>query len=130
MAAPKIPGRQMFLGLSSTLIAKVGRAVLDLQTSKTNGATFLTFLDDQLRAEMAKRYRMNGDHALVGHSLGGWFVGYTTLGHTGCPRCRVCAESGDPPGRNTTHDGNQFDNRRKPPDAGRRSLLRRRAALA
>lgn len=61
----------------STLTAAYGSSLTDQETAQTNGATFLNFLVDQLRPEMTKRYRMNGDHALVGHSLGGWFVGYT-----------------------------------------------------
>jgi predicted alpha/beta superfamily hydrolase len=61
----------------STLTALYGESLTDQETSPTNGATFLRFLVDQLRPEMIRRYRMNGDHALVGHSLGGWFVGYT-----------------------------------------------------
>jgi predicted alpha/beta superfamily hydrolase len=60
----------------STLRAGYGSSLTDLETSQPNGANFLDFLVDQLRPQMAERYRMNGDHALVGHSLGGWFTGY------------------------------------------------------
>lgn len=37
---------------------------------------FLDFLVAQLRPALAKQYRMNGDHALMGHSAGGYFTGY------------------------------------------------------
>jgi hypothetical protein len=40
------------------------------------GNEFLSFLIDDLRPALAKKYRMSGDHALFGHSAGGLFAGY------------------------------------------------------
>ncbi len=44
---------------------------------------FQDFLIDQLRPQLAERYRMNGDHALVGFSSGGYFAGYSMFSRPG-----------------------------------------------
>ncbi len=38
---------------------------------------FLAFLVDELRPQLADRYRFSGDHALFGHSAGGMFAAYS-----------------------------------------------------
>ncbi len=47
------------------------------------GDRFLDFLVDELRPALAGKYRMNGDHALMGHSSGGYFTGYALLARPG-----------------------------------------------
>ena len=47
------------------------------------GDRFLDFLIEQLRPELTERYRMNGDHALMGHSSGGYFTGYALFARPG-----------------------------------------------
>ena len=47
------------------------------------GDRFLDFLVDQLRPALTERYRMNGDHALMGHSSGGYFTGYALFARPG-----------------------------------------------
>lgn len=45
--------------------------------------TFLAFLIDELRPQMAGRYRFSGEHILHGHSLGGMLGGYTLFARPG-----------------------------------------------
>jgi len=44
---------------------------------------FLAFLVDELRPELASRYRFAGDHALFGHSAGGMFAAYSLFSRPG-----------------------------------------------
>lgn len=39
--------------------------------------TFLDFMVDELRPQLAERYRFAGEHALFGHSAGGMFAAYS-----------------------------------------------------
>lgn len=40
---------------------------------------FLAMLTDELRPQLARRYRFSGEHALYGHSAGGMFAAYAML---------------------------------------------------
>ena len=44
---------------------------------------FLGFLVDELRPELAARYRFSGDHALFGHSAGGMFAAHSLFARPG-----------------------------------------------
>ena len=70
-------------GLSErTVTATSGSAVTDL-SPHFKGDRFLDFLVDQLRPALTERYRMNADHALMGHSSGGYFTGYALFARPG-----------------------------------------------
>ena len=45
--------------------------------------TFLAFLVDELRPQLAERYRFSGEHALFGHSAGGMFAAYSLFKRPG-----------------------------------------------
>ena len=44
---------------------------------------FLAFLIDELRPQLAERYRFSGEHVLHGHSLGGMLGGYSLFARPG-----------------------------------------------
>ena len=65
-----------------TITAGSGRAIIE-QSPQFKGDRFLDFLVDQLRPALTERYRMNDDHALMGHSSGGYFTGYALFARPG-----------------------------------------------
>ena len=65
-----------------TVTATTGSAVTEL-SAHFKGDRFLDFLVDQLRPALTERYRMNADHALMGHSSGGYFTGYALFARPG-----------------------------------------------
>lgn len=64
------------------LAAGEGAAIAEM-SADFKGDRFLDFLVEQLRPELTERYRMNGDHALMGHSSGGYFTGYALFARQG-----------------------------------------------
>ena len=66
----------------SILAAGEGGTVIEM-SENFKGDRFLDFLIDQLRPVLTERYRMNGDHALMGHSSGGYFTGYALFARPG-----------------------------------------------
>ncbi|MCY4074005.1 MAG: hypothetical protein OXH04_01085 [Acidobacteria bacterium] len=64
------------------LTAGSGAALLKMSES-FKGDRFLAFLVDQLRPALTERYRMNDDHALMGHSSGGYFTGFALFARPG-----------------------------------------------
>ena len=65
-----------------TITAGSGSAITEL-SPQFKGDKFLDFLVDQLRPALTHRYRMNDDHALMGHSSGGYFTGYALFARPG-----------------------------------------------
>ena len=65
-----------------TLTAGMGAGIAEM-SAQFKGDAFLSFLIDQLRPALAERYRMNDDHALMGHSSGGYFTGYALFARPG-----------------------------------------------
>ena len=53
------------------------------QAPPVKGDKFLDSLVDELRPTLGERYRMSGDHALMGHSSGGYFTGYALFARPG-----------------------------------------------
>lgn len=49
----------------------------DMLNAGGGAASFLSFLVDELRPQLAAEFRFDDDHGLVGFSAGGHFVGYT-----------------------------------------------------
>ena len=65
-----------------TVTAGSGSVITEL-SPQFKGDRFLDFLVDQLRPALTERYRMNEDHALLGHSSGGYFTGYSLFARPG-----------------------------------------------
>ena len=66
----------------STISGEPSGDFLD-KAPQVKGDKFLDFLVDQLRPAMAEKYRMKDDHALMGHSSGGYFTGYALFARPG-----------------------------------------------
>lgn len=62
--------------------APEGRELIG-QSAELKADKFLDFLIDKVRPALAKRYRMSDDHALIGHSAGGYFTGYSLFARPG-----------------------------------------------
>jgi predicted alpha/beta superfamily hydrolase len=67
----------------ATLAARQGSADLTEMSSQCKGDRFLDFLIDQLRPALGEKYRMTDDHALMGHSSGGYFTGFAMFARPG-----------------------------------------------
>ncbi|MFN3538321.1 MAG: alpha/beta hydrolase [Brevundimonas sp.] len=59
------------------------RALAPLPQFPHKADDFLAFLVDELRPQLAQRYRFSGDHALFGHSAGGMFAAYALFQRPG-----------------------------------------------
>ena len=60
-------------------------------TIKAGGApTFLPFMVDEVRNQLAKEYRMADDHTLFGHSGGGLFCGYALVARPTAFKRYIC----------------------------------------
>lgn len=69
--------------LAKSILTEGAGAAFEEMSAGFKGDRFLDFLIDQLRPELSERYRMNGDHALMGHSSGGYFTGYALFARPG-----------------------------------------------
>ena len=69
--------------LAKSILTQGEGGVFEEMSADFKGDRFLDFLIDQLRPELTERYRMNGDHALMGHSSGGYFTGYALFARVG-----------------------------------------------
>jgi predicted alpha/beta superfamily hydrolase len=67
----------------ATLAARQGGADLTEMSSQFKGDKFLDFLINQLRPALTEKYRMKDDHALMGHSSGGYFTGFAMFAQPG-----------------------------------------------
>lgn len=56
---------------------------MDIPAMPQQAGDFLAFLVDEVRPALAKRYRMDGDHGLLGHSAGGMFTSYALFARPG-----------------------------------------------
>jgi len=75
------PGKQYFFdGLGGDYFKKLAG---DMSNVPQKADEFLSFLVDQARPELAKKYRMSDDHGLFGHSGGGMFTGYALFARPG-----------------------------------------------
>ena len=75
------PGKQYFFdSLGGDFLKKMAG---DLSNVPQKADEFLSFLVDQVRPELAKKYRMSDDHGLFGHSGGGMFTGYALFARPG-----------------------------------------------
>lgn len=64
---------------SNSFVEREGRKTM---TTSGGAKVFLSFLTDELRAEIDATYRTSGYNILIGHSLGGLFAINTLLHHT------------------------------------------------
>ena len=69
--------------LARSILTQGEGGAIEAMSADFKGDRFLDFLIDRLRPELTERYRMNGDHALMGHSSGGYFTGYALLKRPG-----------------------------------------------
>jgi predicted alpha/beta superfamily hydrolase len=77
------PGKSMFYdGPGGDFMRKMG-AALD---SPQQADDLLNFLVDEVRPALAKTYRMDDDHGLMGHSGGGMFTNYALFARPGAFR--------------------------------------------
>ena len=58
------------------MYAGAAAAGMDLDATPQKADEFLSFIIDEVRPALDKKYRFNGDHGLAGHSGGGMFTGY------------------------------------------------------
>lgn len=65
------------------LKGEVMREVVPFPAYPHRADDFAAFLIDELRPQMAERFRFADDHILHGHSLGGLFAGYTLFARPG-----------------------------------------------
>ncbi len=72
------PGKTYY---GAGIIGDLQRKIITFPEFPHKGDKFQSFLVNDLRAELIKKYRMNDDHALFGHSAGGLFAGYTLLSY-------------------------------------------------
>jgi predicted alpha/beta superfamily hydrolase len=73
------PGKSLlFDGPGGDFMRKLG-----LPTGAQLGEDLLAFLVDELRPALAKKYRMEDDHGLMGHSGGGMFASYALFARPG-----------------------------------------------
>jgi len=72
------PGdRYLFAGPGADwMYASVKAMGGDLDATPQKADEFLSFIIDEVRPALAKKYRFNGDHGLFGHSGGGMFTAY------------------------------------------------------
>jgi uncharacterized protein len=59
---------------------------MDIPKMPQQADRFLAFLVDEVRPALAARYRMDGDHGLLGHSAGGMFTSYALFARPGAFR--------------------------------------------
>jgi predicted alpha/beta superfamily hydrolase len=73
------PGKSMlFDGPGGDFMRKLG-----MPEGAQQGEDLLAFLVDELRPALAKKYRMDDDHCLMGHSGGGMFANYALFARPG-----------------------------------------------
>ena len=77
------PGESMFYkGPGGDFMRKLGMP----EGTQQQGDDLLSFLVDELRPALARTYRMDDDHGLMGHSGGGMFTNYALFARPGAFR--------------------------------------------
>lgn len=88
------PGRDVFMKAGDALDEFTKKSGMGVAARAGGAKDFLSFIVDEVRPALAKKYRMDDVHVLFGHSSGGTFCTYALLARPEGFQKYICSSAG------------------------------------